>query len=150
MKKEIKYLIMLIMLFFTVNLSAQEGLRISDVFQYYGKKHGSTMVQLSSDVLSSYNMTLYISLSFHPSTKGDKGLDWVTDCINQDKKRAKKIKETMLDGKLQSGYYQLSQIQKGTNRFILFKINQKQKATLIYIEGSLDSAELVTMLFNKK
>lgn len=80
------------MLFFTVNLSAQEGLRISDVFQYYGKKHGSTMVQLSSDVLSSYNMTLYISLSFHPSTKGNKGLDWVTNCIDQDKKRAKKLK----------------------------------------------------------
>lgn len=148
MKKEIKYLIMLIMLFYTVNLSAQEGLHISDVFQYYGKKHGSTMVQLSSEVLSPYNMTLYISLSFHP-TKLSNGLDWVTDCIDQDKKRAKKIKETILDGKLQSGYYQLSQIQKGTNRFILFKINQKQKATLIYIEGTLDSAELVTMLFNK-
>ncbi len=141
---------MLLTLFFAINLSAQEGLRIADVFRQYEKKHGTTMVQLSSEVLGSYNMTLYKSLSFQPSSTGKFGIDWVTECIELDKKKAKKIKETLLDGELHSGYYQLSQVQKGINRFILFKVNEKKKATLIYIEGSLDSAELVSMLFNKK
>ena len=55
----------------------------------------------------------------------------------------------MLDGSLKSGYYQLPQVKNGVNRFILFKLGDRRKATLIYIEGSLSSAELVDMLLKK-
>lgn len=150
MKNLTKYILSVLLLFAAVELQAQENLRIAEVFQYYGKKHGSTLVQLSEDILKSYNMTFYKSLSFRPPTTGEKELDWVTACIDCDKKRAKKIKETMLDGELNSGYYQLAQVKKGTNRFILFKVGAKNKVTLIYIEGPLDSAELVSKLLTKK
>jgi hypothetical protein len=129
---------------------AQNGLNIAEVFGHYARKHGTTMVQLSADVLKAYEMTFYKSLLFKPETSGKYGLNWVEGCIDNDKKHARKIKETLLDGNLQSGYYQLPQIEKNINRFILFKLNKKQKATLIYIEGKLSSAELVSMLFTKK
>jgi hypothetical protein len=150
MKQKLKYLISVLMLAVALTASAQEGLNIAGVFQHYGKRHGSTMVQLSSDVLKIYEMTLYKSLSFKPTATGPYSLQWVITCIDQDKRRAKKIKETMLDGSLKSGYYQLPPQQRGINRFILFKMDNKRlRATLIYIEGTLTSAELVDMLFSK-
>jgi hypothetical protein len=150
MKHRMKYVITACLLLFAVGMQAQEGLSIGNVFHQYAKRHGSTMVQLSADVLKMYDMTLYKSLSFKPAS-GSYGLQWVSACIDQDKRKAKKIKETLLDGQLQSGYYQLPQVQRGINRFILFKATSNwKKATLIYIEGTLSSAELVEMLFNKK
>ena len=61
-----------------------------------------------------------------------------------------KVKEVISGGEIQSGYYQLPQLKDEINRFILFKTNAKQSATLIYIEGELEADDLVTMLFMKK
>ena len=36
-----------------------------------------------------------------------------------------------------------------TNRFILFRLGKKGEATLIYIEGEIDSDDLVTLIFSK-
>lgn len=149
MRTYIKYLIVLLLLVGPAAMQAQDNLRIGEVFSYYGKRHGSTMVQLSDDVIRTYDMTLYRSLSFRPEENGSRTLEWVIGCVEQDKRKAKKIKETLLDGSLKSGYYQLPQIRSGVNRFILFKLGDKRKATLIYIEGSLSSAELVDMLLKK-
>lgn len=151
MKKSLKYIWSAVLLCIALSASAQEGLYTNDVFQHYAKRHGSTMVQLSADVLKAYEMTLYKSLAFRPEGSGPYDWNWVVACIDQDKRRARKIKETILDGRLKSGYYQLPQVKKGINRFILFKGDDKRKrATLIYIEGTLNSAELVSMLFSKK
>lgn len=149
MKRSFRYFIVTLLLFVSTGAFAQEGLHIVDVFQHYAKHSGSTMVQLSADVLRTYDMTFYKSLSFRPPQSGNYGIDWVIACINLDKRKAKKIKETILDGRLESGYYQLPQVRQGTNRFILFKAGNKKKTTLIYIEGPLNSADLVSMLFSK-
>ena len=150
MNRKMKYYLSVILLLVSMSAFAQSGLYVGDIFQHYGKRHGSTMVQLSADVLKAYDMTLYKSLSFRPESSGPYSWLWIIACINQDKRRARKIKETMLDGNLESGYYQLPQARRGINRFILFKVNNKKKATLIYIEGTLNSAELVYMLLSKK
>lgn len=149
MRLKCRYLFTLGLLLLATTLYAQEGLNITGVFDYYGHRHGSTMVQLSTEVLKSYEMTYYKSLSFRPESTGNHSIEWITACIGHDKQRARKIKETMLDGELKSGYYQLPQLRKDINRFILFKRNGK-KATLIYLEGTLSSAELVDLLINKK
>ena len=99
---------------------AQQGLQIASVFQKYGKQKGVTMVELSNEMLETY------------------------------KKKAKKVKEVVAGGQIQSGYYQLPQLKEDVNRFILFKTGKKGSATLIYIEGELDADDLVTMLFMKK
>ena len=126
---------------------AQQGLQIASVFQKYGKQKGVTMVELSNEMLETYQMTLYKSLVFKDV---EEALPTILNCLDADKKKAKKVKEVVASGQIQSGYYQLPQLKEDVNRFILFKIGKKGSATLIYIEGELDADDLVTMLFMKK
>ena len=126
---------------------AQQGLQIASVFQKYGKQKGVTMVELSNEMLETYQMTLYKSLVFKDV---EEALPTILNCLDADKKKAKKVKEVVAGGQIQSGYYQLPQLKEDINRFILFKTGKKGSATLIYIEGELDADDLVTMLFMKK
>ena len=126
---------------------AQQGLQIASVFQKYGKQKGVTMVELSNEMLETYQMTLYKSLVFKDV---EEALPTILNCLDADKKKAKKVKEVVAGGQIQSGYYQLPQLKEDVNRFILFKTGKKGTATLIYIEGELDADDLVTMLFMKK
>lgn len=126
---------------------AQQGLQIASVFQKYGKQKGVTMVELSKEMLETYQMTLYKSLVFKDV---EEALPTILNCLDADKKKAKKVKEVVAGGQIQSGYYQLPQLKEDVNRFILFKTGKKGSATLIYIEGELDADDLVTMLFMKK
>ena len=126
---------------------AQQGLQIASVFQKYGKQIGVTMVELSNEMLETYQMTLYKSLVFKDV---EEALPTILNCLDADKKKAKKVKEVVAGGQIQSGYYQLPQLKEDVNRFILFKTGKKGSATLIYIEGELDADDLVTMLFMKK
>ena len=126
---------------------AQQGLQIASVFQKYGKQKGVTMVELSNEMLETYQMTLYKSLVFKDV---EEALPTILNCLDADKKKAKKVKEVVAGGQIQSGYYQLPQLKEDVNRFILFKTGKKGSATLIYIEGELDADDLVIMLFMKK
>ena len=126
---------------------AQQGLQIASVFQKYGKQKGVTMVELSNEMLETYQMTLYKSLVFKDV---EEALPTILNCLDADKKKTKKVKEVVAGGQIQSGYYQLPQLKEDVNRFILFKTGKKGSATLIYIEGELDADDLVTMLFMKK
>ena len=126
---------------------AQQGLQIASVFQKYGKQKGVTMVELSNEMLETYQMTLYKSLVFKDV---EEALPTILNCLDADKKKAKKVKEVVAGGQIQSGYYQLPQLKEDVNRIILFKTGKKGAATLIYIEGELDADDLVTMLFMKK
>lgn len=126
---------------------AQQGLQIASVFQKYGKQKGVTMVELSNEMLETYQMTLYKSLVFKDV---EEALPTILNCLDADKKKAKKVKEVVAGGQIQSGYYQLPQLKEDVNRFILFKTGKKGSDTLIYIEGELDADDLVTMLFMKK
>ena len=126
---------------------AQQGLQIASVFQKYGKQKGVTMVELSNEMLETYQMTLYKSLVFKDV---EEALPTILNCLDADKKKAKKVKEVVAGGQIQSGYYKLPKLKEDVNRFILFKTGKKGSATLIYIEGELDADDLVTMLFMKK
>ncbi len=126
---------------------AQQGLQIAGIFQKYGKQKGVTMVEMTNEVLETYQMTLYKSLVFKDVGEA---LPSILQCLEADKKKAKKVKEVVSNGEIQSGYYQLPQVKEDVNRFILFKTGKKGSASLIYIEGELDADDLVTMLFMKK
>ena len=126
---------------------AQQGLQIASLFQKYRKQKGVTVVELSKEMLETYEMTLYKSISFKDT---EKFMPEIRRCLESDKKRAKKIKEIIEEGEVKSGYYQLPPQKGEINRFILFKTGKKGSATLLYIEGELDADDLVTMLFMKK
>ena len=118
---------------------AQQGLQIASVFQKYGKQKGVTMVELSNEMLETYQMTLYKSLVFKDV---EEALPDILNCLEADKRKARKVKEVVAGGQIQSGYYQLPQLKEDVNRFILFKTGKKGSATLIYIEGELDADDI--------
>lgn len=105
---------------------AQQGLQIASVFQKYGKQKGVTMVELSNEMLETYQMTLYKSLVFKDV---EEALPTILNCLDADKKKAKKVKEVVAGGQIQSGYYQLPQLKEDVNRFILFKTGKKDRKT---------------------
>lgn len=151
--KQVKYiLVLLLALFFLMSESiqakeAQKDLKIQEVFVRYGKKKNVTMVELSNEMLETYGMTRYKSIII----KNDPAaLRFTRKCLEADQEGARKIKEVTDDGGVVSAYYQLPGKDPDINRFILFKVNVKGAITLVYIEGELDSDDLITLLFTKR
>jgi len=134
------------LLMFSLGVHAQKGLQIATLFQQYGKQEGTTYVELSKMLSKNWDITHYKSLKLK---KAEKALPDIYRCLEADRIHARKIKEVLTDGRIQSGYYQLPPLQGKTNRFILFRLGKKGEATLIYIEGEIDSDDLVTLIFSK-
>lgn len=147
MNKVIRTALIILLLTAVGTAHAQQGLQIASVFQKYGKQKGVTMVELSKEMLDTYQMTLYKSIVFKDV---EEALPTIIRCLETDKKKARKVKEVVAGGQIQSGYYQLPQLKEDINRFILFKTGKKNSATLIYIEGELEADDLITLLFMKK
>jgi hypothetical protein len=157
MKRNVLLLLLWAFLFPIVTMAAETGknppkdakkeLKIKEVFRIYGKRKNVVMVELSEDMLETYNIAYYQGITI----KNDpEALNFVRKCLEKDQDGAKKIKEVMSDGNIISAYYQIPVKDSPVNCFILFKINKKGVITLIYIEGELDSDDLITILFNKK
>ena len=106
----------------------------------------NTYVELSKMLSKNWDITHYQSLKL---TKAEKALPDIYRCLESDREHARKIKEVVTDGHIQSGYYQLPPVKDKINRFILFRLGKKGEATLIYIEGEIDSDDLVTLIFSK-
>ncbi|MDR2118760.1 MAG: hypothetical protein LBP25_04435 [Tannerellaceae bacterium] len=123
---------------------AQEGLKIQEVFRTYGKKRNVTMVELSNEMLETFGMTHYRSIVIRDDPQA---LSAVRRCLEADQRGARIIKEVTDGGGVVSAYYQLPESGGGLNRFILFKVNSRGVVTLVYIEGELDSEDLITILF---
>lgn len=147
MNKVIRTALITLLLTAVGTAHAQQGLQIASVFQKYGKQKGVTMVELSKEMLDTYQMTLYKSIVFKDV---EEALPTIIRCLEADREKARKVKEVVAGGQIQSGYYQLPQLKEDINRFILFKTGKKSSATLIYIEGELEADDLITLLFMKK
>ena len=67
---------------------AQKDLKIQDVFTRYGKKKNVTMVELSNEMLETYGMTRYKSITI----KNDpEALRFTRQCLEADQQGARKI-----------------------------------------------------------
>ncbi|WP_243347839.1 DUF6108 family protein [Parabacteroides sp. FAFU027] len=127
-------------------VNAQSDLQISKVFEKYGSRKHVVMVEMSREMLASYNMTLYKSISIKEDPSS---VEFVRNCLSKDKEGAKKIKQVMKGGELVSAYYQLNKRGKD-NRFILFRSDPPNVVTLIYIETEEETDNIVNMLLKKK
>lgn len=147
MKKLIRTMLCCLILVCSTGLYAQQGLQIAFVFQKYANRKGATFVELSKTLSKEWDINLYKSLKL---SKAEDALPDIYRSLDADKDHAKKIKEVVSNGELQSGYYQLPPLKGNINRFILFRTGKKGEATLIYIEGEIDSEDLVALLFSKE
>jgi len=147
-----RYLIFLTSLLFSLPVMSeasisQEDLKIKDVFRIYGKQKNVVMVELSKELLDMYDISFYKSITIKNDSEA---LIFIRKCLETDQNGARKIKEITSEGEIISAYYQIAGTNPGINRFILFKVDQKGVITLIYLEGKLDSDDLITILFTKK
>lgn len=139
--------ICLLWLFGGGGLYAQDGLQVNKLFRKYGSQRGVTYVELSKNLSREWDINCYKSLKI---THAERALPDIYRCLEADKQQAHKIKEIVADGQIQSGYYQLPSLPDGINRFILFRKDKKNAATVIYIEGEIDSEDLVALMFSKE
>ena len=72
---------------FIANLNAQSDLEINKVFEQYGKKKGSVLVEMSREMLKDYNFTYYKSIV---TTNNKEVADFTRRCLTVDEKGAKK------------------------------------------------------------
>ena len=148
MKRTILQAILLFLLPVITGASvAQDDLKIKDVFRIYGKQKNVVMVELSKEMVDMYDISFYKSITIKNDTEA---LTFIRKCLEADQNGARKIKEITSDGVLVSAYYQIAGRNAGINRFILFKVNAKGVITLIYLEGKLESDDLLTILFTIK
>lgn len=93
---------------------AQKDLKIQDVFTRYGKKRNVTMVELSNEMLETYGMTRYKSITIKDDPEA---LRFTRQCLEADQRGARKIKEVTDDGGVVSAYYQLPGQRPGRESF---------------------------------
>jgi len=137
----------LIMGFFcpsSMNLSAQASEpAILSIFEKYADMNGVTVMEASKELLDTYDIERIKTIIFKD---GRMYIEEIRELLNIDKQNAYKMKETLVDGVITSGYYRLKSIKADHNRYIIVKMAKNYKTTLIYIEGKLTPQELVEML----
>ena len=141
--RRFEYMLWLLVAVFCLMPCGVSAAEIQEVFQRYGKKRNVTMVELSNEMLETYGMTRYKSITIKDDPEA---LRFTRQCLEADQKGARKIKEVTDDGGVVSAYYQLKGVEADINRFVLFKVSKKGVITL----GDLDSDDLITLLFTKK
>lgn len=129
-------------------LTAQDGLKVADLFSKYASRQDVVYVELNGKILKPYHMETYKSLTFNNVMPYRQEIQ---QCLAQDRQEnVQKTQEVTEGGILRSAFYQLSPVRRGRttqNRYILFKIGKEEAGTLIYIEGSLGEQALLDMLY---
>ncbi len=69
--------------------------------------------------------------------------------LNSDRKKARKIREIVDNGKITSGYYMLPPLPSGLNRYILFSNLTNNSGAIIYIEGTLGPDDIMKLCYAK-
>lgn len=122
--------------------SAQQGLNIDNVFKRYGHAKGCKMVELHDTKLRGYELKVYKSLTYknlQPS---------IDPYLQADKKKAKKIREVVENGRVVSGYYMMPPAGDGMNRYILFSNPRGSGGAVIYIEGALSPDDIMKLCYS--
>ena len=124
----------------SISVNAQQNLKINSIFNNYGMKEESILVELSTDVLS--NNT---KISFYKSLVMPESAIRENDCmeaIKQDLTEGFKLIESIKDGKIETGYYVLKHYKDNKEyEYILYK-NKSKKITLVYLKGNFPPQKL--------
>jgi hypothetical protein len=123
--------------------SAQSSLNIDMAFQRFGHAHGCKMVEMNDASLHGFRMHVYKSLTY--KNIGDD----IEEYLKADRKRAKKIREVVENGQIESGYYMMSPTLEGMNRYILFSNGSGNRGAIIYIEGYLSPDDILKLCYSK-
>lgn len=145
MKQRIIFNLLIIatILFISSNANAQKGLHINEVFSRYGNSKGCTMVEMNDIDIKGHRIDVFKTLTYKRYTEE------IGDFVEADRKQAKKIREVIHDGKVQSGCLMMPPTRKGHNRFIIFTNPINGTGAIIYIEGKVTVDDVMKICYKK-
>lgn len=123
---------------------AQQGLAVENVFSRFGHQKGCKMVVMHDTELRGYQLSVYKSLAYKNLAAQ------VAPYLKADRKKAKKIREVVENGRVVSGYYMMPPLKNGMNRYVLFSTVSKQRGAVIYIEGTLSADDIMKICYTKE
>ena len=143
MKQRIIFNLLIIatILFIGSNANAQNGLHINDVFSKYGHSKGCTMVEMNDIDIKGQRIDVFKTLTYK------RYAEEIGDFVEADRKQAKKIREVIHDGKVQSGCLMMPPTRKGHNRFIIFTNPINGTGAIIYIEGKVTVDDVMNICY---
>ena len=141
-----KRTITLILLLVAIATSAlaQQGLRVADIFSRYGHERGCKMVEMHDTELHGYELKTYQSLTYR--IHGDE----IAPLLEEDRRKAKKIREVVSDGRVNSGYYIMPPTAEGLNRYVLYTQKQDNSGAIVYIEGKLEPDDILKLCYQRR
>ena len=141
-----KRTITLILLLVAIATSAlaQQGLRVADIFSRYGHERGCKMVEMHDTELHGYELKTYQSLTYR--IHGDE----IAPLLEEDRRKAKKIREVVSDGRVSSCYYIMPPTAEGLNRYILYSQKQDNSGAIVYIEGKLEPDDILKLCYQRR
>ena len=123
---------------------AQQGLQVQQVFQKYGHEKGCKMVEMNDGRLRGFRLQRYVSLTYRNLA------DKIEPMLEGDRRAARKIREVVNDGRVQSGYYMMAPLSDGVNRYVLFSKQANNSGAVIYIEGKLSPDDIITLCYSRR
>lgn len=129
---------------FITAAQAQEGLEIDKAFTRYGNAVGSKMVEMNDAKVRGYKLHRYKSLTYR--SQGDD----IDKLLKADRKRAKKIREVVEDGRITGGYYMMAPLPSGLQRYVLFNNGSRGRGAIIYIEGNIKPNDILQLFYTRK
>lgn len=139
-------IVLLVMTMFTMLMChAQDGLAVNGIFLQYGHSKGCKMVVMQNTKLRGYRLAVYKSLTYN-----DKYAASINNTLKSDRRAAKKIREVVDNGRIVSGYYMMTPLPSGNNRYILFSNTDRRKGAVIYIEGPLSPEDIMSICYTKR
>ncbi len=123
---------------------AQQGLAVADIFSRYGHERGCKMVEMHDTDLRGYELKTYQSLTYR------KQGEQIAAMLEADRKKARKIREIVSDGRVTSGYYILPPTAEGQNRYVLYTQKADKSGAVIYIEGALGPDDKLRICYQRR
>lgn len=136
-------LIIATLLLISGNANAQNGLHINNVFSKYGHSKGCTMVEMNDIDIKGHRIDVFKTLTYK------RYAEEIADLVEADRKQAKKIREVIHDGKVQSGCLMMPPTRKGHNRFVVFTNPINGTGAVIYIEGKVTVDDIMKICYKR-
>lgn len=127
-----------------ISVTAQDGLGIGKIFDKYGHSKGCRMVEMNNTNLHGHSLRVYKSLTYKRIGNA------IETMLKEDRRKARKIREVVDDGRITSGYYMMPPLDDGINRYILFSKGIYGSGAVIYIEGRLSPDDIMQICYAKK
>ncbi|MDR2652148.1 MAG: hypothetical protein LBC68_07520 [Prevotellaceae bacterium] len=139
-----KIIVMSGFLLVCISAIAQKNLNIENIFENYGKKEGSVLIELTKDVLGNYtkiNRYKSMIIPFDAEIA-----DICANAVKTDIEDGIIIMESTKKGKIETAYYCLKKNDNNSDyEYILFTKKNK-KITLIYLRGDFKPHKLESEL----